>query len=468
MKQVADRRGIALLAALLAIELGLAGVLLALHRKAGAAWSDFLAHTPGFAFLAGVTLIGAGALGALLIVARQRPRRALWPWLVLNLSAVAATLLVAELGLRLLWPSLYELFPRGPMPMSWAEVVERNRGLLRDADAEHGWRNSYLVRDATTGWRIGANRSSKNGLYFSSAEGIRSADPDAHFVYDPDKHYIALLGDSYTFGLSVPFEQSWGNRLQQRVAPQFEVLNFGVGGFGLDQMLLRYRQKVTDWHPQLVIVGLISHDLYRTMTVYTFLAFPHWELPFSKPRYVLRDGELELLNVPLEPLGQLLSTKRIQDLPFIDLEPSYLPGDWTASWLEHAYLARLAISMFPNWVPDPDEETMVALNAALVGKLLQEIRAHGGYPLLVFFPSWGSGEVRNGMIASTARMLQRTGEPYLDIWPCVRDLSAKQLIAADGMHYSGLANARVAACIYDYAQPHLQRLAAVPPPGAGS
>jgi hypothetical protein len=59
-----------------------------------------------------------------------------------------------------------------------------------------------------------------------------------------------------------------------QLGPQVQVLHFGVDGYGVDQAYLRYQRDVRPWHPDLVILGFINHDLHRSLAVYSFVSFP--------------------------------------------------------------------------------------------------------------------------------------------------------------------------------------------------
>jgi len=48
------------------------------------------------------------------------------------------------------------------------------------------------------------------------------------------------VGDSFTFGQEVTYEESWGYLLEKALGSEFQVLNFGVAMYGVDQAYLRY------------------------------------------------------------------------------------------------------------------------------------------------------------------------------------------------------------------------------------
>lgn len=78
---------------------------------------------------------------------------------------------------------------------------------------------------------------------------------------------IALLGDSFAFGCwarSVEF--SFAGVLDRAVAPyKAEVLNFGVGGYGLEDQILIYEEEARGYQPDIVLVAaFVGNDLRDT------------------------------------------------------------------------------------------------------------------------------------------------------------------------------------------------------------
>jgi hypothetical protein len=73
---------------------------------------------------------------------------------------------------------------------------------------------------------------------------------------------VALFGDSYVFGTTED-----GHRVAdhlRRLRPGTVVHNFGVGGYGLDQVLLRLEDRVAVLKPgDTVVVGVLTTDIDR-------------------------------------------------------------------------------------------------------------------------------------------------------------------------------------------------------------
>jgi hypothetical protein len=408
------------------------------------------------AFFSGLTF---GLLGAILLIrtwrrsapAARRNMQLIIGGNVLMLLIGAAAL---EIALRLAGTAMASGMALGALrlPPTWDEVRAENRRLLFDAFGHGGGEDSYLVADPLLGWTAGPNRQSRDGLYFSSAEGVRSPGPDMSFASHPFRQRIALVGDSYTFSVDVSWRDSWAHYLQQRLGPDVQVLNFGIDGYGIDQAYLRYQRDVRPWHPDLVLFGLIQHDVARTLVVYPFISFG-WGLPFAKPRFIATADGLSLLNAPLVSADAILERAHVSDLPFVEYDLGYQQSDWR--WrLDHApRVIRLFQALFRRW-PVPDARVSDEAAIEISGKILQRFRHEavdaGSAALIVYFPSRGSGDF--GDRATSERniareMLAAYAPDFLDLTSCVREVPAAERLVPGKSHYAGPANAAVAACV---------------------
>jgi lysophospholipase L1-like esterase len=112
------------------------------------------------------------------------------------------------------------------------------------------------------------------------------------FALDTDAYRITVVGDSFVWGHGVEEEERFTERLEEKLGPGFEVLNFGIAGFGSGQQLLKLQQDVLLFRPDLLVVAFFLNDLVELSRDRS------QELP--KPRFVERNGKLELTGVPLE------------------------------------------------------------------------------------------------------------------------------------------------------------------------
>jgi hypothetical protein len=78
--------------------------------------------------------------------------------------------------------------------------------------------------------------------------------------------HLHVFGDSFTFGFGVANEDTWPNLLDDRLGDDVDVLNYGVIGYSLEQMLLsleRNRERVAPG--DLVLFTPMSDDLARSL-----------------------------------------------------------------------------------------------------------------------------------------------------------------------------------------------------------
>jgi lysophospholipase L1-like esterase len=117
--------------------------------------------------------------------------------------------------------------------------------------------NPVLEYELRPGARDGQQRLNSAG--FRDREFPR-AKPDGVFR-------IAAIGDSLTYAASLPRRASYAKQLEELLnayategAPRFEVLNFGVTGYNITQVVERLRTLATAYDLDLVIYGYVLND----------------------------------------------------------------------------------------------------------------------------------------------------------------------------------------------------------------
>jgi len=397
----------------------------------------------GIAVLIGVVaLVAAGWLLIRRSVASGSSfGRAFGLGLTANFLSGIAALLLLEATIRLVAKGSQDQILIGSVIVrpSWPELRIRSRSFFAGLAHWDDRDTSYFVYDRELGWTVGPNRKSKNGLYFSSIEGIRSGRPNVRMADQSPGFRVALIGDSNAFSFEVPFEQSWGYQLQQLLGDDVQVLNFGVDGYGIDQTYLRFQRDVRPWNPQVVLIGFIAHDLKRTMAVYPFVSF-EWPGYLVKPRFAMENGEPTLLNVPLPTPEEIFNSNEIQSLPFIEYDLGYGSAEWYWRFDHGPLLLRYLTSTVPRWsVADPQvsEEASIALNSALLTRLVKSVERTGAVPLLVALSP--SNTLMREAVA-------RAGVAVMDGTKCLLDVPANLRQMPSGTHYTGLANQAIARC----------------------
>lgn len=177
----------------------------------------------------------------------------------------------------------------------------RARARAPGADDSHG----YDAPDPRLGWRLAPGvdvRASKPGSYDvrvrSNPQGLRGARPVAE-ARSPGVPRIAVFGDSQTFGEGVGDDETWA-ALLGRDHPSVEVLNFGVHGYGTDQMMLRWEEDGRRFRPDVVVLAIAWFHADRNASDFTF---------YAKPRFSLAaDGSLRRAVEGIPPPDRLAAS----------------------------------------------------------------------------------------------------------------------------------------------------------------
>ena len=400
-------------------------------------------------------LVAAGAL-TLLVVAFRRASgdRRIRFWLPVTASAISliACLGIAELAVRLAVrpdPLGVRFGARPLIPYSWRAVADTNLSRLSMLRSPA----SYFVEDTLLGWSVGADRESRDGLYRSSEDGIRTLKRGEPLRAPGTARRVALFGDSFTFSMEVPFDQSWAYALGPMLPSGTQVLDFGVDGFGVDQSYLRFHRDARKWAPSVDVLTFIQDDLYRTVSSYPFLR--GWTYPFSRPRLFVDGDRLRLENVPVLPADSIFAKPSIAEVPFVDRDIFFNADLWTPHVLYHSYLVRLVVTLFPRW-PLPNEGTgtdvIVPLATRIIEQFVREARAEGAQPLVVYVPGRSDFASPDPLLTPTiGRLLGARGIPLHDVTECVTHRVAPGAMFLEGRpHYTGATNAAVAACVQPF------------------
>jgi hypothetical protein len=264
---------------------------------------------------------------------------------------------------------------------------------------------------------------------------------------------IALIGDSMTYGYEVPCEDSWGHSLEALLQPNAQILNFALVSEGLSQTLLRYERDVRPWRPKIVIIGITSLMILRSINVYPFLE-NEWEIPFARPRLVVKNHALTYINEPVPGARQIFAHSAISELGYIHLDDQYRPYQWERggvwSLLEKSYIFRFVYSIRP-----PSDEQDRNLRAMQLGKyvvqrLVQEVLEDGAIPIVVYLP-YAKELARpedppNKEPALSVRMLQSASIEFFDPTGCSKEVWPSDAYM-EGGHYTPKANAHIARCL---------------------
>jgi len=176
----------------------------------------------------------------------------------------------------------------------------------------------YLKRrDPILGWPYPAQ--------YGADLDVNGAQRNRRFPNGPrEGSCVSLYGDSFTQGGDTSsLEKNWGNVLSDRLACY--VANFGMGGYGTDQAVLRFAENRGDPSP-VVILGLHTENVLRNLTrTRDLISYERWYA--LKPRFILNDRrELELVPIPVLTEKEYLRALGVAGDPLILQHENFQPG----------------------------------------------------------------------------------------------------------------------------------------------
>lgn len=203
---------------------------------------------------------------------------------------------------------------RGPDRRLIAQACAGEKPLAGDTTARG--KNTTLTHDDLfginreddlIGYAPQENACSPHNWWRSNNLGARSS-VEVNSCRSPGKKRAIFFGDSFTNCSRVPQDATWTYYLE-RENRSLEALNFGVDGYGLCQILLRYRNvRSLLEYDAAVLVFVPSADMERDINTYRKLF--GWNAPRIMPRFILRNGELQLIKGPYETNEAFLRANR--------------------------------------------------------------------------------------------------------------------------------------------------------------
>lgn len=270
---------------------------------------------------------------------------------------------------------------------------------LRDALAAEVRGETFIAWDPDLGWRHRPGRTSQDGLYHVNEAGIRAPSTETKYSDAPAPGVlrVVLLGDSFTQGYEVTFQDTWGARLEailKSKGRQVEVLNFGGAGYGMDQALLAFRHGARRTSPHVVLFGLQPENMLRNLNVLraAYVRGDRASNPLTKPRFIPDGSSYRLINHPTISPAEL--SPLLDDLAGWDVmkhDAYYRPADYE----DHLLLRSLVLSVaWTTWRGRPGPEDPYApgsecarLARWILEQLASESRDAGASFFAVHLPS---------------------------------------------------------------------------------
>ena len=135
-----------------------------------------------------------------------------------------------------------------------------------------------------------------------SREGYRS------LTKKKKKSLFATFGDSYVFARQVKDNETWQEQMSKNKS--YNVLNYGVGNYGFDQGLLRYKNTKLNKNIKFVIIGFVPETICRIQSEWKhFIEFGN--IHGFKPKFTLNKNKLILKANSLNKNTKFSQLKKI-------------------------------------------------------------------------------------------------------------------------------------------------------------
>ena len=181
-----------------------------------------------------------------------------------------------------------------------------------------------------------------------------------------DKRPVLLYGDSFAqcAGSEICFQEILNN--DTLFSKHNYLLNYGVGGYGLDQIYLLFKNSYYLYHNPIVIISLLTEDLDRSiLTVRTG----------QKPYFLIENNQLILKGVPIQNNPQLYFANNPPTIKsyFLNRITHAIPREvWPGLWNNQSVINRKK-----------------EINRKILTEIIKELKDHNiDFFFLVFHGMW--------------------------------------------------------------------------------
>ena len=156
-------------------------------------------------------------------------------------------------------------------------------------DSELGWVRKPLTsnqekgKHSTTEWNVDKNSARKN----PSFDNLNSL--------------ISCYGDSFTFSRQVNDDETWPHYLSKLL--NSNVLNFGVGNYGIDQSLLRLKREFPTNKTEIVVLAVVPETICRILSIWKHY-YEYGNTFGFKPRFIIKENKLVQLKNPIDNISK--------------------------------------------------------------------------------------------------------------------------------------------------------------------
>lgn len=282
--------------------------------------------------------------------------------IALFLTTLFLCFIFAEIGIRIILFSEVSFLNNIPIISK-----QRNTHLYADPNSEDDyWRLECKVNKTSCvspkphpllGWIIERSAYASN-LQHKNAAYIGSRRP------------VLLYGDSFARCVGTCFQDILNNDAD--FSNDYYLLNYGMDGYGLDQIYLLFKTSVDHYRNPLIVISLMTLDLDRSILSYRGA---------QKPYFIVENSKLKLVenSINTDP-AVLLSNNEPQITSY--LYRRILFSEFVGKHLPNRFISYLKKENYYK-------KKKIEVNEKIIVELLNELRSRNlDYVFLIFHPSW--------------------------------------------------------------------------------
>ena len=337
-----------------------------------------------------------------------------------------------EVGYRTLDPFPY---------FSEGEVNVTQHGNLSQYDNELGWRG---VPDGEAEFT-----TANNSVWLAhNSEGYRDIE---HKAVDENKPSIVFLGDSFTWGYEVEFDEMFVNQVRNKL-PNYEVFNLSHRGYGTDQQLLTFMRWYENQPVELVVLMISDNDAEENGVGERYGK--------SKPYYEIAKKELVLMGVPV-PENEAW-TNSSQEETIATSWKTTLDNFFFSSHFIHDINLRIKLlisSSKSSNVQHHYKPKEIVITSRILEELKKEVEASGAELMVFFIPSKQEVEKLNNSPPYQVEIIELCQELNIKYYDLASDFQSTwpRAYYRYGTHWNVRGHEIASDSIYQYLAQNLTR-----------
>ena len=146
------------------------------------------------------------------------------------------------------------------------------------------WATNGARHDRELGWVLTPNNTFETHGRISTINSLGFRSPEI----DSSRKHVIIVGDSVAFGLGLGDRETLSHYLANQLK-EFQVLNFSVPGYSVDQYYLTLKKHINKTNPALIVVVIFTgNDIQETRKDNLF--------GIGKPWFEIKGSSMKVIN----------------------------------------------------------------------------------------------------------------------------------------------------------------------------